>query len=78
MSEMGWKSRASAAIAGSHDDDWSSDTPASAASASPARFGVAAMPPNPMRTAAMRRPSSVKWNPAITAEMSWSKRFEIL
>ena len=55
------------------------DTPRSAPSRPGcARFGVAAMPPKAMRAPAMRVPSTRSLNAPITAEMSWSKRLEIL
>ena len=50
----------------------------SAFSAARARFGIAAMPPKAMRAPAMRVPSRRSLNAPITAEMSESKRLEIL
>ena len=79
MSEIGWKSSASAAMARSHDGGSSSDTPCSIASARVAalrRRRHAAEGDAGLH--AMRRPSSVNLKAAITAEISWSKRLEIL
>ncbi len=77
MSLSGAKSAASACCASrsvASVQGW----PSTAASARAARFTVAAMPPKAKRTALTTSPSKPIARPAQTAEMSQSKRLEIL
>jgi hypothetical protein len=77
MSLSGVKSAAIACAAASTVASVQS-LPISAASALAARFGTPAMPPKAIRALVTRPPSTVTLKQPQTAEISWSKRLDIL